>query len=130
MGPDQGPDLSFPIGQMRRNKELALSAFFHAYESQVPTLDDPSGAEDKLKRFSFLMRGIKERPIGEESFVMSEAQGPAGDFFSGSGSVIGDFKFFHSSMIIDTNLSHKHGVKKQILRKTWKLPGMRLRMGT
>ena len=70
----EGAELAFTIAQVRRYKEFALAAHFHAHQALVPALDHPAGADHALEGFAAIIGGIERAAIFEKSVVLGGDQ--------------------------------------------------------
>src|SRR3989338_4951443 len=67
-------ELALTITQVRRHKEFALAADFHAHQALVPTFDHPAGADYTLEWFAALVGGVERAAIFEKSVILGGDQ--------------------------------------------------------
>src|SRR5216684_2209289 len=70
VGRDDGRITTLPVGEVRRNAQLALASDLHASDPFVPSLDDLAGAQHEIKGFAGADRAVELLAVGEPSGVI------------------------------------------------------------
>lgn len=71
VGGDNAADSAVAIRKMRRNRQLALLADFHAQEALVPALNDLALTNRETERLAAVIAGVKLVAVGEGALVVN-----------------------------------------------------------
>src|SRR5207302_9887286 len=63
-------EAALAVGELARDRELALAAHLHARDALVPALDDPALAEGELEGLLPVDRAVELLPVGEPARVV------------------------------------------------------------